>query len=65
VVVVARSTVDVRTTMSGESVCQVSRNWLDVGWFYTRLMVCFMIFTASVRSILDTSSYYSFLVSLL
>jgi hypothetical protein len=43
--------------MSSESVCQVARSWVDVGSFYTRLVVRFMIFTASVRNILDTPSY--------
>jgi hypothetical protein len=55
-VVVARSTVDGRTTMSSESVCQVARSWVDVGSFHTRLVVRFMNFTASVRNILDTAS---------
>jgi hypothetical protein len=39
--------------MSSESVCQVARRWVDVGSFHTRLEVRFMIFTASVRNILD------------
>jgi hypothetical protein len=43
--------------MYGESVCQVARSWVDVGSFHTRLVVRFMIFTASVRNILDTPSY--------
>jgi hypothetical protein len=43
--------------MSSESVCQVARSWVDVGSFHTRLVVRFMIFTASVRNILDTPSY--------
>jgi hypothetical protein len=43
--------------MSGESVCQVARSWVDVGSFHTRLVVRFVIFTASVRNILDKSSY--------
>jgi hypothetical protein len=42
--------------MSSESVCQVSRSWLDVGRFHTRLVVRFMIFT-SVRNIVDSPSY--------
>jgi hypothetical protein len=42
--------------MSSESVCQVARSWVDVGSFHTRLVVRFMIFTASVRNILDTPS---------
>jgi hypothetical protein len=50
--------VDVRTTMSSESVCQVARSWVDVGSFHTRLVACFMTFTASVRNILDTPSYF-------
>jgi hypothetical protein len=50
-VVVAR-----RTTMSSESVCQVSRSWVEVGSFHTCLVERFMIFTASVRNILDTPS---------
>jgi hypothetical protein len=40
-----------------ESGCQVARSWVDVGSFHTRLVVRFMIFTAPVRSILDTPSY--------
>jgi hypothetical protein len=47
--------------MSSESVYQVSRSWVDVGSFHTRLVVGFMIFTASVRNILDflcTSIYF-------
>jgi hypothetical protein len=35
-VVVARST-SRWTTMSSESLCQVSRSWVDVGSFHTRL----------------------------
>jgi hypothetical protein len=38
--------------MSSESVCQVVRSWVDVGSFQMRLVVRFMIFTASVRNIL-------------
>jgi hypothetical protein len=45
--------VDDRTTMSSESVCQVARSWVDVGSLHTRLVVRFMIVTASVRNILD------------
>jgi hypothetical protein len=45
--------VDGRATMSSESVCQVARSWVDVGSFHTRLVVRFVIFTASVRNILD------------
>jgi hypothetical protein len=46
--------------MSSESVCQVARSWVDVGSFHTRLVVRFMIFTASVQNILDTASYTYF-----
>jgi hypothetical protein len=42
--------------MSSESVCYVVRNWVDVGSFHTRLVVRFMIGTASVRDILDVTS---------
>jgi hypothetical protein len=49
--------VDGRTTMSRESVCQVTRSWVDVSNFHTRLVVGFMIFTLSVQIILDTPSY--------
>jgi hypothetical protein len=42
--------------MSSESVCQVARNWVDVSSFQTRLFIIFMIFTASVRNILDIPS---------
>jgi hypothetical protein len=38
--------------MSSESVCQLARSWVDVGSFHTRLLM-FMIFTASVRNIVD------------
>jgi hypothetical protein len=48
--------VDGRFTMSSESVCQVARSWVDVGSFHTHLAVRFMIFTASVRNVLDTPS---------
>jgi hypothetical protein len=60
VVVVAQAPVDGRTTMSSESVCQVTRSWVDVGSFHTRLVVRFMNFTASVRNILGTPSYTQF-----
>jgi hypothetical protein len=43
--------------MSSESVCQVARSWVGVGSFHMRLVVRFMIFTASVRNILGTPSY--------
>jgi hypothetical protein len=43
--------------MSSESVCQVARSWVEVGSFHTRLVMRFMIFTASVRNILETPSY--------
>jgi hypothetical protein len=43
--------------MSSKSVCRVACSWVDVGSFQTRLAVRFMILTASVRNILDTSSY--------
>jgi hypothetical protein len=49
--------------MSIESECQVARSWVDVGSFHMRLVVRFMIFTASVRSILDTPSYSLLLVT--
>jgi hypothetical protein len=45
------------TTMSSESVCSVARSWVDVGSFHTRLVVRFIIFTASVQNILDTPTY--------
>jgi hypothetical protein len=45
--------------MSSESVCQVARSWVDVGSFHTRLVVRFMNLTASVRNILDTTSYFA------
>jgi hypothetical protein len=59
-VVLSRTPVDSATTMSCESVCQVSRSWVDVRSFHTRLVARFMISTASVRNILDTSSYYGY-----
>jgi hypothetical protein len=39
--------------MSSESVCRVERSWVDVGIFHTRLFIIFIIFTESVRNILD------------
>jgi uncharacterized protein YdiU (UPF0061 family) len=42
-----------RTTISSESVCQLACSWVNVGSFHTRLVVRFMIFTESVRNILD------------
>jgi hypothetical protein len=44
--------------MSGESVCQVAHSWVDVGSFPTCSAVRFMIFTASVRNILDKPPYF-------
>jgi hypothetical protein len=41
--------------MSSESMCQVARSWVDVGGFPTRLFIIFIIFTSSVRNILDIS----------
>jgi hypothetical protein len=46
--------------MPCESVCQVVRSWMDVGNFQTRLVVQFVIFTATVRNILDNSRIYVF-----
>jgi hypothetical protein len=43
--------------MYNESVCQVACSWVDVGSFHTRLVLRFKIFIASVRNILDSSSY--------
>jgi hypothetical protein len=43
--------------MSSESVYQVARSWVDVVSFHTGLVVRFMMFTASVRNILDTPPY--------
>jgi hypothetical protein len=43
--------------MSSESVYQVARSWVDVGSFHKRVFIIFMIFTASVRNILDIRSY--------
>jgi hypothetical protein len=45
--------------MSSESVCQVTRSWVDVGGFHNRLFIIFMICTASVRNILDNRLYVS------
>jgi hypothetical protein len=39
--------------MSSESVCQVVRSWVYVSSFHERLVVRFMIFSATVRDILD------------
>jgi hypothetical protein len=49
--------VDGRTTMSGESVCQVAHSLVDVGSFDTRLFIIFMICTASVQNVLDIPLY--------
>jgi hypothetical protein len=43
--------------MSSESVRHFARRWVEVGFLHTRLVVRFLIFTASVRNILDTPSY--------
>jgi uncharacterized membrane protein len=43
--------------MSSKSVCQVARGWVEVRSFHMRLVVRFVNFTASVRSILDTPLY--------
>jgi hypothetical protein len=43
--------------MSSQSSCQVSSSWVEVGSFHKRLMMRLMIFTASVRNILDIPSY--------
>jgi hypothetical protein len=43
--------------MPSEPVCQVARSWVEVGSFHMRLVVKFIIFTASVRNILDEPSY--------
>jgi hypothetical protein len=48
--------------MSSELVCQVARSLADVGSFHTRLVVRIMIFTASVRNVLDTTSYVGILI---
>jgi hypothetical protein len=45
--------------MPSESVCQVALSWVGVGSFHARLVVRFMIFTASVRNILDTPLYWT------
>jgi hypothetical protein len=49
--------VDGKTTRSSGSVCQVAQSWVDVGSFVKCLVLMFMIFTASVQSILDIFSY--------
>jgi hypothetical protein len=49
--------------VSRESVCQVACSWVDVGSFHTCVLVRFMIFSASVRNILDTSSYVADCIS--
>jgi hypothetical protein len=43
--------------MSGESVCQVARSWMDVGSFHTRLFGVVYFAIASVREFLDTPPY--------
>jgi hypothetical protein len=40
--------------MYSEAVCQVARSWVDVGSFHMRLIMRFIICTASFRNILDT-----------
>jgi hypothetical protein len=52
----SEASVDGRTTMSSESVCQVARISVDVVSFHSRLVVSFKIFRASVRNIVDTPS---------
>jgi hypothetical protein len=47
--------------MSSKSVCQAARSWVDVGSFHPRFVVRLMIFTASVRNILDTPSVFEVL----
>jgi hypothetical protein len=51
------SPVDGRTNMSSEPMYPVARSWVNTGSFHKRLVVRLMIFTASVRNILDTPSY--------
>jgi hypothetical protein len=46
-----------RTTMSSESMYQVAHSWVDVGSFHMRLFMILMVFTVSVRNILDLPSY--------
>jgi hypothetical protein len=46
--------------MSSESLFQVARSWVDVDSFHTRLFIIFVIFTASVRNILDITSYVEY-----
>jgi hypothetical protein len=46
-----KAPVDGRITMSIESLCQVSRSWVDVGSLHMHLVVRFMTCTASVRII--------------
>jgi hypothetical protein len=41
--------------MSSESLCQVACSWVDVCRFHTCLVVKFMIFTVSVKNILDNT----------
>jgi glucan phosphorylase len=48
------SPVDVWTTMSSESVCQVALSWVDVDSFHTRLFGVVHFAIASVREFLDT-----------
>jgi hypothetical protein len=43
--------------MSSESVCRLVRSWVAVGSSHTCLVMRLMIFTSSVRNILDKSSY--------
>jgi hypothetical protein len=43
--------------MSSKSVCQVARSSVEVGSFYTRLVVRFIMCTASVRNILAAPSF--------
>jgi hypothetical protein len=38
----------------------VAGSWVDVGSFRPRVFIIFMIFTASVRNILDIDSYFEY-----
>jgi hypothetical protein len=44
--------IDGKTTMSSELLCQDARSWEDLGSFHTRLRLRFMIFIASFRNVL-------------
>jgi hypothetical protein len=52
-VVIARTQVHGRTTVSSKSVCQFSRSWVDVDSYHTSLFRVVYFAIASVKEFLD------------